>query len=75
MLNAMPLENQAKAQRVMEINAENPVFDTLCALYRDDQEKLKKYSRLLYAQALLIEGLSVEDPVAFSQEICELMTR
>lgn len=74
-LNAMPLENQAKAQRVLEINAENPVFDTLCALYRDDQEKLKKYSRLLYAQALLIEGLSVEDPVAFSQEICELMTR
>ena len=62
-----------KAQRVLEINANHPVFEKLCALYRDDREKLKTYASLLYTQALLIEGIQVEDPVEFSNQICDLM--
>lgn len=74
-LNAMPNgnEEQVKAQRVLEINANHPIFQKLTALYKLDQEKLKQYTNLLYTQALLIEGVSIDDPVAFSNQICKLM--
>ncbi|MBC8546742.1 molecular chaperone HtpG [Clostridiaceae bacterium NSJ-31] len=72
-LNAMPNDQKVKAQRVLEINANHPVFVSLQKLYGADREKVKTYAQLLYAQALLIEGLSVEDPVAFSNQICDLM--
>lgn len=70
----MPNDNKVKAEKVLEINASHPIFATLKSLYIDDKEKLKAYTELLYAQALLIEGLSVEDPVALSNQICDLMT-
>ncbi len=72
-LNAMPNDTNVKAERVLEINANHQIFGTLTSLYETDKEKLGKYARLLYSQALLIEGLSVEDPVEFSNLICELM--
>ncbi len=72
-LNAMPTDNKVQAKLVMEINPEHPVFQRLTALHGTDDEKLKKYSQLLYHQALLIEGMPVDDPVAFSNLICELM--
>lgn len=72
-LNSMPNDNKVQAQRVLEINTSHPVFQTLEKLYQEDQEKLKSYASLLYTQALLIEGLPVEDPVGFSNEICKLM--
>ncbi len=72
-LNAMPMDNKVQAKLVMEINPEHPVYERLQALYGTDDEKLKKYSQLLYNQALLIEGMPVADPVAFSNLICELM--
>ena len=72
-LNAMPNDQKVKAQRVLEINANHPVFVSLQKLYGADREKVKTYAQLLYAQALVIEGLSVEDPVAFSNQICDLM--
>ena len=75
-LNSMPGAEKGqpvKAQRVLEINANHPIFERLRALYTDDQEKLKKYAKLLYTQALLIEGVPVEDPVAFSNAVCDLM--
>ena len=58
---------------MLEINANHPIFERLRSLYTDDQEKLKKYAKLLYTQALLIEGVPVEDPVAFSNAVCDLM--
>lgn len=73
-LNSMPNDNKVKAERVLEINRSHPVFQTLVALYAENQDKLTTYAHLLYTQALLIEGLPIEDPVAFSNEICELMT-
>ena len=73
-LNAMPgSDGNAKAERVLEINESHPVFGTLVKLYGSDQDKLKDYAHLLYDQALLIEGLPVEDPVEFSNRVCRLM--
>ncbi len=75
-LNSLPAaEEKVKAERVLEINAGHPVFGKLQALYADPskQDRVKAYAGLLYNQALLIEGLPIEDPVAFSNSICELM--
>ncbi len=73
-LNSMPTDQKVKAQRVLEINPEHPIFEKLRGVFdAGDKDKLGKYAGLLYDQALLIEGLSIEDPVAFSNNICELM--
>ena len=72
-LNAMPNDQKVKAERVLEINASHPIFEKLARLYAEDQGKLKTYAQLLYTQAELIEGMPVEDPVAFSNAVCELM--
>lgn len=72
-LNAMPNNENVKAEKVLEINANHPVFAKLQKLNIEDKEKLKMYSELLYTQALMIEGIPVEDPVKFSNMICNLM--
>ena len=57
-LNNMPGNDiPVKAQRVLEINGEHPIFAKLCDLYANDQEQLKDYTSLLYNQALLMEGM------------------
>ena len=74
-LNSMPMQGDdggMKAERVLEINPKHPVFDALKGLPAGD-ERIAKYAKLLYNQALLIEGLPIDDPVAFSNSICELM--
>lgn len=73
-LNAMPGANaDVKARRVLEINADHPILATLIDLYANDREKLASYAKMLYTQALLIEGMPIDDPVAFSNQVCELM--
>ena len=72
-LNAMPAGEKVKAQRVLEINASHPIFKKLVSLFAEDKEKVKEYTSLLYNQALLIEGVSIEDPLEFSNAICNLM--
>ncbi len=63
-----------KAQRVLELNAKHPVFDKLkVAQESGDKEKLSLYAGLLYDQALLVEGMLPDDPVAFASHVCELM--
>ena len=69
----MPTGEKVQAERVLELNAEHPIFATLQRLYTEDKEKLATYTDLLYQQALLMEGMSVEDPVALSRMICDLM--
>lgn len=70
-LNAMPgVDQPVQAQTVLELNPEHPIYQKLKTL---DDETLGKYSQLLYNQALLIEGMPIADPVAFSNLICELM--
>ncbi len=73
-LAAQPDEtNRIKAQKVLEINTDHKIFETITKLYKKDKDKVKTYTELLYNQALLIEGMPIEDPVAFANSICELM--
>lgn len=73
-LNAMPSDDKVTAEKVLEINASHLVLEALKNAFTADREKAKKYTELLYNQALLIEGLSIEDPVAFSNAICDLIS-
>ncbi len=72
-LNAMPNSQNIKAEKVLEINTDHEVFQTLKAAYENDQEKLKLFTNILYNQALIIEGLPVQDPVEFTNDICKIM--
>ena len=73
-LNAMPTDQKVYAQKVLEINPEHEIFEKLSAVKESgDNDKLAKYAKLLYDQALLIEGINIENPVEFSNLICELM--
>ncbi|MCO7176721.1 molecular chaperone HtpG [Sporolactobacillus kofuensis] len=73
-LNQMPNNENVKADKILEINTNHNVFKALKAAFDlNDQSKVELYTNLLYNQALLIEGLPVQDPVAFSNNICELM--
>lgn len=72
-LNQMPNAQGMKAQLVLEINIAHPVAEKLKTLFVTDQEKLKDYAKLLYAQGCLISGKSIDDPAEFSKLICDLM--
>ncbi|MBR1563290.1 MAG: molecular chaperone HtpG, partial [Ruminococcus sp.] len=74
-LNAMPQNegNKVKAEKALEINPDHPIFAKLKDLFAADKDKLTDYTKLLYSQALLIEGMSVEDPVEFANLVCGLM--
>jgi molecular chaperone HtpG len=73
-LSQQPGSEGVKSDKVLELNANHPVFATLRAAQEaGDTEKVKNYSELLYAQAQLIEGLPVDDPVAYAQAVCALM--
>ena len=72
-LNTMPGDQKVQAERVLELNADHPVFAKLKELFASNPDKVKSYAGLLYNQALLIEGLPIEDPVAFSTAVCDLM--
>lgn len=74
-LNAMPNPNGQKvtAEKVLEINTHHDVFKSLQAAFENDKEKLELYTKLLYNQALLIEDLPIEDPVAFTNDMCKVM--
>lgn len=76
-LNAMPQNdgNKVKAEKALEINPNHPIFEKLKGLYANDKDKLKDYAKLLYDQALLIEGMSIDNPVEFANLVCELMTK
>ncbi len=70
----MPDAEGMKSQRVLELNANHPVFDVLrSAQEAGDTEKVADYTELLYNQALLVEGLPIDDPVAYAQAVCKLM--
>ncbi|AWB43500.1 molecular chaperone HtpG [Paenibacillus sp. CAA11] len=72
-LKAMPNGQDVKAEKVLEINVNHDVFQSLKSAHETDKEKLALYTNLLYNQALLIEGLQVSDPVEFTNDICKIM--
>ncbi|MBP3385034.1 MAG: molecular chaperone HtpG [Firmicutes bacterium] len=76
-LNQMPMDEKIQAERVLEINAKHDILEALTKAFalEDERATVDKYTNLLYNQALLIEGLPVDDPVAFSNAICDLMVK
>lgn len=73
-LNALPNDQEIKAERILEINVNHDVFKTLKTAFEKDKEKVKIYTNVLYNQALLIEGLSISDPVEFTNDVCKLIS-
>jgi molecular chaperone HtpG len=72
-LNQNPQNEKVKSEKVLEINPNHKIFAAMQKLYGEDKEKFKDYASILYDQALLIEGMQIEDPVEFSNKICALM--
>ena len=72
-LAAMPDNQNIKAEKVLEINKNHEVFQSLKEAFENDKEKLDLYTKLLFNQALLIEGLPIQDPVEFTNDICKIM--
>ncbi|QSO49399.1 molecular chaperone HtpG [Alicyclobacillus mengziensis] len=72
-LRTMPNNQDVKAERVLELNIHHEVFESLKAAYENDKDKLRLFTSLLYNQALLIEGLPIDDPVDFTNDICKVM--
>ena len=70
----MPTKDKVQSQKVLELNPNQPVFQSLVGAYNsEDTQKLRVYTALLYDQAMLIGGLNIEDPVTFTNHVCELM--
>ena len=74
-LNQNPMGNNLKAQRILEINPNHELFNAIEKAYESDPETLKSYAKLLLNQALLIEGMPIDNPVEFSKLMCELMIK
>ena len=72
-LSSMPNSEGVHAEKILEINQSHPIFQKLKAAESEDAEKFALYTELLYDQARLIEGLSLEDPVDFANKIAKLM--
>ncbi|GAE25195.1 chaperone protein HtpG [Halalkalibacter wakoensis JCM 9140] len=72
-LQSMPDNPNIKADKVLEINLNHEVFQSLKKAHESDQEKLALYTNLLYNQALLIEGLPINDPLEFTNDVCKIM--
>jgi molecular chaperone HtpG len=64
-----------KANKILEINPDHAIFGKLQEVYREHPEELNDYADVLFQQALLIQGLPIEDPVAYTKKITELMIR
>ena len=74
-MNAIPNEQGIKAEKILEINENHEIVDKLKDLYKNDKNKLKDYTKVLYAQSLLIEGLSIENPTEITNLICEYLSK
>lgn len=77
-LNAMPTDQMVKANRILEINPNHPVMKTLQNTYamgEEGKDMVKTYANLLYSQALLISGLTVENPIQLGEDICKVITK
>ncbi len=72
-LKAMPNNQDIAAVKILELNTSHDVFQAIETAYAEDRPKFERYTKLMYQQALLMEGLPIEDPVAFANEVCALM--
>ncbi|MBQ5311883.1 MAG: molecular chaperone HtpG, partial [Oscillospiraceae bacterium] len=72
-LNQNPQNEKVTSEKVLEINPSHQIFGVMKGLFDSDKDKFKDYTSLLYDQALLIEGMPIEDPVGFADKLCRLM--
>lgn len=72
-LSMMPESGGAKAEKILEINTNHEIFKAVKKAYKKDPEKFKLFAGILYNQALLIEGLPIEDPVQYANDVCQLI--
>ncbi|MDX9918345.1 MAG: molecular chaperone HtpG, partial [Gudongella sp.] len=72
-LKSMPQGEDVQAEKILELNQNHPIFEKLKQAQNGDRDKFKLYTELLYDQARLIEGLPLEDPIAFADKIAKLM--
>ena len=72
-LSAMPSNQDVKSEKILEINIHHDIFNSLKDSFENDKDKFGLYANILYNQALLIEGLSIEDPLEFTNNLCKLM--
>ena len=73
--DAMPNDMGIKAEKVLEINEKHPISEKLKKLYKKDKDEFKKYTKILYSEALMIAGLPIEDPAEVSKLICEALSK
>lgn len=74
-INALPNNQTIQAKTLLEINENHPIAEKLKMLFESDKEELKKYAKILYAQAKLIEGLDISNPTEISNLICDLIAK
>ena len=74
-INAMPTDEKVKAEAVLEINENHPIKDKLIDLYNNNKEELEKYTKILYSEARLIEGLQIDNPSEISSLICDIISK
>lgn len=74
-INAMPTDEQVKAKMILEINENHPIVEKIKDLFENNQAELEKYTKILYSEARLIEGLSIENPTEISNLICDLIAK
>lgn len=74
-INAMPTDEKIHAKMILEINENHEIVEKLKKLYKDDKETFEKYTKILYSQARLIEGLTIENPTEISNLVCELISK
>ncbi len=72
-LKAMPNSGDIRAEKILEINANHPIFEKLKSVHTLDKEKFELYTSILYDQARLIEGLDIDDPIEFANKVSKLM--
>ena len=74
-INAMPTDEHVDAKLVLEINENHPIAQKIKELYQNDKDTLKKYTKILYDEARLIEGLPVKNPTELSSLVCEFLSK
>lgn len=74
-MKQMPNNQNIKAQTILEINADHEIAKKLKELYKNDKEELKKYTKIIYAGARLIEGLAIDNPTEISNLTCEILAK
>ena len=74
-LSEMPIGGEAKAERILELNPDHPVFEALRKAKDAGEDELANYAKLIYSEALMMAGLKIDDPAGFAAAINALMTK